>query len=129
MYETSSLLQCLFISSNYQFFFYIKLEWQILYTNQMTQKAKKYHDGFLQLVTSGSRGAQVNFQTYISFYQKVYIYIYIFFWLQDMIGEVILTNTPFIHFICYRSGILINIKQGLASTISENMVIETVIKS
>nr|XP_012572110.1 uncharacterized protein LOC101489105 isoform X3 [Cicer arietinum] len=34
-------------------------EWQVLYTNQLTQKAKKYHDGFLGLVISGSRGAQV----------------------------------------------------------------------
>ncbi|KEH21265.1 hypothetical protein MtrunA17_Chr8g0388581 [Medicago truncatula] len=33
-------------------------EWQVLYTSQMTQKAKKYHDGFLGLVT-GSQGAQV----------------------------------------------------------------------
>ncbi|KAK2439225.1 DDE family endonuclease [Trifolium repens] len=34
-------------------------EWQVLYTSQMTQKAKKYHDGFVELVLSGSRGAQV----------------------------------------------------------------------
>ncbi|XP_045822757.1 uncharacterized protein LOC123915614 isoform X3 [Trifolium pratense] len=34
-------------------------EWQVLYTSQMTQKAKKYHDGFVELVFSGSRGAQV----------------------------------------------------------------------
>ncbi|XP_058736023.1 uncharacterized protein LOC131608107 isoform X2 [Vicia villosa] len=34
-------------------------ELQVLYTSQMTQKAKKYHDGFLRLDLSGSRGAQV----------------------------------------------------------------------
>ncbi|XP_040986379.1 uncharacterized protein LOC121234499 [Juglans microcarpa x Juglans regia] len=34
-------------------------EWQALYTTQVTQKAKKYHDGFLQLVTCGSLGRQV----------------------------------------------------------------------
>jgi hypothetical protein len=56
-----------YLSSNYPDFFYIQLEWQVLYTSQMTQKAKKYHDGFVELVLSGSRGAQVNFQTSISF--------------------------------------------------------------
>ncbi|CAI8619614.1 unnamed protein product [Vicia faba] len=34
-------------------------EWQVLYTSQMTQKAKKYHDGYLRLDSCGSRGAQV----------------------------------------------------------------------
>ncbi|CAK8579365.1 unnamed protein product [Lathyrus sativus] len=34
-------------------------EWQVLYTSQMTQKAKKYHDGFLGLDSYGSQGAQV----------------------------------------------------------------------
>ncbi|CAL5214982.1 unnamed protein product [Lathyrus oleraceus] len=34
-------------------------EWQVLYTSQMTQKAKKYHDGFLRLDLCGSRGEQV----------------------------------------------------------------------
>ncbi|KAJ1438056.1 hypothetical protein SESBI_03488 [Sesbania bispinosa] len=34
-------------------------EWQVLYTKDVTQKAKKYHDGFLRLVICGSRGAQV----------------------------------------------------------------------
>ncbi|TKY60748.1 hypothetical protein E2542_SST17847 [Spatholobus suberectus] len=34
-------------------------EWHVLYTTQVTQKAKKYHDGFLQLVLHGSSGAQV----------------------------------------------------------------------
>ncbi|XP_057417670.1 uncharacterized protein LOC130711909 isoform X2 [Lotus japonicus] len=34
-------------------------EWQVLYTKHMTQKAKKYHDGFLRLVICGSQGAQV----------------------------------------------------------------------
>ncbi|XP_027081831.1 uncharacterized protein [Coffea arabica] len=34
-------------------------EWQVLYTTQVTQKAKKYHDGFLQLLTCGSSCKQV----------------------------------------------------------------------
>ncbi|XP_039172419.1 uncharacterized protein LOC104443888 isoform X1 [Eucalyptus grandis] len=34
-------------------------EWQVLYTTQVTQKAKKYHDGFLQLEVHGSLGRQV----------------------------------------------------------------------
>ncbi|XP_047964757.1 uncharacterized protein LOC125209191 isoform X2 [Salvia hispanica] len=34
-------------------------EWQVLYTSQITQKAKKYHDGFLQLIIRGSQGRQV----------------------------------------------------------------------
>ncbi|KAK4802601.1 hypothetical protein SAY86_000804 [Trapa natans] len=33
--------------------------WQVLYTAQVTQKAKKYHDGFLQLATCGSFGRQL----------------------------------------------------------------------
>ncbi|KAL2527749.1 Uncharacterized protein Adt_12803 [Abeliophyllum distichum] len=36
-----------------------KTEWQVLYTTQITQKAKKFHDGFLQLIFSGSQGRQV----------------------------------------------------------------------
>ncbi|XP_057751878.1 uncharacterized protein LOC130969972 [Arachis stenosperma] len=34
-------------------------EWQVLYTTHLTQKAKKYHDGFLRLVIHGSRGGQI----------------------------------------------------------------------
>ncbi|KAK6947950.1 protein of unknown function DUF2439 [Dillenia turbinata] len=34
-------------------------EWQVLYTTQVTQKTKKYHDGFLKLAICGSRGRQV----------------------------------------------------------------------
>ncbi|KAL3817900.1 hypothetical protein ACJIZ3_003805 [Penstemon smallii] len=34
-------------------------EWQVLYTTQITQKKKKFHDGFLQLVVRGSQGRQV----------------------------------------------------------------------
>ncbi|KAL5552426.1 hypothetical protein UlMin_002602 [Ulmus minor] len=34
-------------------------EWQVLYTPQVTQKAKKYHDGFLQIAFCGSRGRQI----------------------------------------------------------------------
>ncbi|XP_073315573.1 uncharacterized protein [Primulina huaijiensis] len=36
-----------------------KIEWQVLYTAQLTQKAKKFHDGFLQLIVRGSQGRQV----------------------------------------------------------------------
>ncbi|KAK3429477.1 hypothetical protein EUGRSUZ_E00894 [Eucalyptus grandis] len=35
------------------------VEWQVLYTTQVTQKAKKYHDGFLQLEVRRSLGRQV----------------------------------------------------------------------
>ncbi|KAK9275528.1 hypothetical protein L1049_022795 [Liquidambar formosana] len=34
-------------------------EWQALYTTQITQKAKKYHDGILRLAICGSQGRQV----------------------------------------------------------------------
>ncbi|XP_022145926.1 uncharacterized protein LOC111015274 isoform X2 [Momordica charantia] len=34
-------------------------EWQVLYTTNITQKAKKYHDGFLKLSVCGSLGRQV----------------------------------------------------------------------
>ncbi|XP_058095861.1 uncharacterized protein LOC131241170 isoform X2 [Magnolia sinica] len=34
-------------------------EWHALYTTQITQKAKKYHDGILQLSCCGSHGKQV----------------------------------------------------------------------
>ncbi|KAK2664327.1 hypothetical protein Ddye_002901 [Dipteronia dyeriana] len=34
-------------------------EWQVLYTTQLTQKAKKYHDGFLRLKICGSQGRQI----------------------------------------------------------------------
>ncbi|XP_043811286.1 uncharacterized protein LOC110626225 isoform X8 [Manihot esculenta] len=34
-------------------------EWQVMYTTQVTQKAKKYHDGFLRLTKSGSLGRQI----------------------------------------------------------------------
>ncbi|CAN0908867.1 hypothetical protein LINGRAHAP2_LOCUS25504 [Linum grandiflorum] len=34
-------------------------EWEVMYTSQMTQKAKKYHDGFLKLEIRGSLGRQV----------------------------------------------------------------------
>ncbi|CAK9310874.1 unnamed protein product [Citrullus colocynthis] len=33
-------------------------EWQVLYTTNITQKAKKYHDGFLKLSICGSLGRQ-----------------------------------------------------------------------
>ncbi|PON92871.1 hypothetical protein TorRG33x02_114690, partial [Trema orientale] len=33
-------------------------EWKVLYTTQLTQKSKKYHDGFLKLTICGSRGRQ-----------------------------------------------------------------------
>ncbi|KAK8572638.1 hypothetical protein V6N13_048219 [Hibiscus sabdariffa] len=34
-------------------------EWQVLYTTQVTQKAKKYHDGFLKLINSGTLQRQI----------------------------------------------------------------------
>ncbi|XVF29806.1 hypothetical protein REPUB_Repub16aG0002800 [Reevesia pubescens] len=34
-------------------------EWQVMYTTQVTQKAKKYHDGFLQLTNSGTLQRQI----------------------------------------------------------------------
>ncbi|TYG79270.1 hypothetical protein ES288_D02G125800v1 [Gossypium darwinii] len=34
-------------------------EWQVLYTTQVTQKAKKYHDGFLKLVNSAALQRQI----------------------------------------------------------------------
>ncbi|XP_076900596.1 uncharacterized protein LOC143554802 [Bidens hawaiensis] len=34
-------------------------EWQVLYTTQLTQKAKKFHDGILKVTVSGLRGRQV----------------------------------------------------------------------
>ncbi|KAI9174627.1 hypothetical protein LWI28_020301 [Acer negundo] len=34
-------------------------EWQVLYTTQLTQKAKKYHDGFVRLKICGSQGRQI----------------------------------------------------------------------
>ncbi|EYU22094.1 hypothetical protein MIMGU_mgv1a025050mg [Erythranthe guttata] len=38
---------------------YSNQKWQVLYTTHITQKAKKFHDGFLQLVVRGSQGRQV----------------------------------------------------------------------
>ncbi|WCJ26548.1 hypothetical protein M5689_008356 [Euphorbia peplus] len=34
-------------------------EWHVLYTTQVTQKAKKYHDGFLKLKNNGTSGRQI----------------------------------------------------------------------
>ncbi|KAH9775037.1 hypothetical protein KPL71_006277 [Citrus sinensis] len=34
-------------------------EWKVLYTSQVTQKAKKYHDGFLRLAACGTLGRQI----------------------------------------------------------------------
>ncbi|XVE60658.1 hypothetical protein DITRI_Ditri05aG0146000 [Diplodiscus trichospermus] len=34
-------------------------KWQVMYTTQVTQKAKKYHDGFLQLKNSGTLQRQI----------------------------------------------------------------------
>lgn len=39
----------------------VDVEWEVLYTTQVTQKAKKYHDGFLRLSIQGSFGRQVDF--------------------------------------------------------------------
>jgi hypothetical protein len=35
------------------------VEWNALYTTQLTQKAKKYHDGILRLMQIGSHARQV----------------------------------------------------------------------
>lgn len=37
----------------------ITTEWQVLYTTQLTKKAKKFHDGFLKLAICGSQRRQV----------------------------------------------------------------------
>lgn len=34
-------------------------EWKVLYSTQVTQKAKKYHDGFLRLAACGTLGRQI----------------------------------------------------------------------
>ncbi|XP_071727558.1 uncharacterized protein [Rutidosis leptorrhynchoides] len=34
------------------------IEWDVMYTTQVTQKAKKFHDGVLKLASSGSQGRQ-----------------------------------------------------------------------
>ncbi|CAO2819270.1 unnamed protein product [Amaranthus hypochondriacus] len=34
-------------------------EWEVLYTTQITQKAKKYHDGFIRMIICGSERRQV----------------------------------------------------------------------
>lgn len=36
------------------------VEWSALYTTQLTQKAKKYHDGVIKLVQVGSHAKQVS---------------------------------------------------------------------
>ncbi|KAJ6907700.1 hypothetical protein NC651_018203 [Populus alba x Populus x berolinensis] len=46
--QTTSML---LIPGNYK--------WQVLYTTQMTQKTKKYHDGFLRLASRESLGTQI----------------------------------------------------------------------
>ena len=35
------------------------VEWEALYTTHITQKAKKYHDGFIRMIICGSEGRQV----------------------------------------------------------------------
>ncbi|KAA3484397.1 Glycosyl transferase, family 31 [Gossypium australe] len=37
----------------------VETEWQVLYTTQVAQKAKKYHDGFLKLVNSAALQRQI----------------------------------------------------------------------
>lgn len=51
------------------------VEWEVLYTKQITQKAKKYHDGFIQLKLCGSHGRQVNFYQY---------FYYMLFWAHNI---------------------------------------------
>lgn len=58
-----------------QLFFFIPLhfsmyaEWNALYTTQLTQKAKKYHDGILQIAGSGQHMNQVS----VHFVRKLYV--------------------------------------------------------
>ena len=35
-------------------------EWHVLYTSQITQKSKKYHNGIIKISSSGSHHMQVN---------------------------------------------------------------------
>ena len=57
------LLFCFFSQVNMSYF--LLIEWQVLYTRRLTQKAKKYHDGFLRLAIYGSLGMQVDFRTIV----------------------------------------------------------------
>ena len=53
--------------------YFLHIEWQVLYTTQLTQKAKKYHDGFLRLAICSSLGRQVDFRTIVCLSLKIVI--------------------------------------------------------
>ncbi|XP_021894805.1 uncharacterized protein LOC110812357 isoform X2 [Carica papaya] len=46
----------------------VRKEWQVMYTTQLTKKAKKYHDGFLQIADVGTQGRQVISKTRVMLY-------------------------------------------------------------
>lgn len=68
---------CFFVQSSLFSFFIIffplllfnsstfNVEWQVMYTTQVTQKAKKYHDGFIRLAIIGSLQRQVDFSHFL----------------------------------------------------------------
>ena len=45
--------------------YFLLIEWQVLYTRRWTQKAMKYHHGFLPIAICGSLGMQVDFRTIV----------------------------------------------------------------
>ena len=45
--------------------YFLLIEWQVLYTRRWTQKAMKYHHGFLRLAICGFLGMQVDFRTIV----------------------------------------------------------------
>lgn len=47
------------------------VEWNALYTTQLTQKAKKYHDGIIRLMQIGSHARQVR-----NWYLLLYLHPY-----------------------------------------------------
>ena len=67
----------LVVLSSFLFFsqvnMFLLIEWQVLSTRRLTQKAKKYHHGFLRLAICGSLGMQVDFKTIICLSLKIII--------------------------------------------------------
>ena len=53
--------------------YFLLIEWQVLYTRRLTQKAKKYHHSFLQLAICGSLEMQVDFKTIVCLSLKIII--------------------------------------------------------
>ena len=54
--------------------YFLLIEWQVLYTRRLTQKAKKYHHGFLRLAICGSLEMQVDFRTIVCLSLKIIIF-------------------------------------------------------